>query len=137
MSIEDPFGEDDWRSWSTLTAEIGDRVQIVGDDLFVTNVNRLSDGIDRAAANAILIKPNQIGTVTETLECIEMAKSHGFGTVMSHRSGETGDDTIADLAVGARTGQINWSSCALRSDLKLHNQLLRISESCTEFLPPF
>lgn len=137
VSIEDPFGEDDWRSWSTLTAEIGDRVQIVGDDLFVTNVNRLSDGIDRAAANAILIKPNQIGTVTETLECIEMAKSHGFGTVMSHRSGETSDDTIADLAVGARTGQIKTGAPARSDRTSKYNQLLRISESCTEFLPPF
>ena len=137
VSIEDPFGEDDWSSWSTLTAEIGDRVQIVGDDLFVTNVNRLSDGIDRKAANAILIKPNQIGTVTETLECIEMAKSHGFGTVMSHRSGETSDDTIADLAVGARTGQIKTGAPARSDRTSKYNQLLRISETCTEFLPPF
>ena len=115
ISIEDPFGEDDWSSWSSLTREIGDSVQIVGDDLFVTNVNRLSDGIERRSANAILIKPNQIGTITETLECIEMAKSNGFGTIMSHRSGETSDDTIADLAVGARTGQIKTGAPA-RSD---------------------
>ena len=137
ISIEDPFGEDDWSSWSSLTREIGDRVQIVGDDLFVTNVNRLSDGIERRSANAILIKPNQIGTITETLECIEMAKSNGFGTIMSHRSGETSDDTIADLAVGARTGQIKTGAPARSDRTSKYNQLLRISETCGEFLPPF
>ena len=137
VSIEDPFGEDDWTSWATLTAEIRDNVQIVGDDLFVTNVNRLSDGIERRSANAILIKPNQIGTVTETLECIEMAKSNGFGTVMSHRSGETSDNTIADLAVGSRTGQIKTGAPARSDRTSKYNQLLRISETCGEFLPPF
>ena len=137
VSIEDPFGEDDWTSWATLTAEIGDNVQIVGDDLFVTNVNRLSDGIERRSANAILIKPNQIGTITETLECIEMAKSNGFGTVMSHRSGETSDNTIADLAVGSRTGQIKTGAPARSDRTSKYNQLLRISEMCGEFLPPF
>ena len=137
ISIEDPFGEDDWSSWSSLTREIGDRVQIVGDDLFVTNVNRLSDGIERRSANAILIKPNQIGTITETLECIEMAKSNGLGTIMSHRSGETSDDTIADLAVGARTGQIKTGAPARSDRTSKYNQLLRISETCGEFLPPF
>ncbi|MED5376205.1 MAG: hypothetical protein VX892_06835, partial [Candidatus Thermoplasmatota archaeon] len=131
------FGEDDWSSWSSLTREIGDRVQIVGDDLFVTNVNRLSDGIERRSANAILIKPNQIGTITETLECIEMAKSNGLGTIMSHRSGETSDDTIADLAVGARTGQIKTGAPARSDRTSKYNQLLRISETCGEFLPPF
>ena len=137
ISIEDPFGEDDWSSWSSLTREIGDRVQIVGDDLFVTNVNRLSDGIERRSANAILIKPNQIGTITETLECIEMAKSNGLGTIMSHRSGETSDDTIADLAVGARTGQIKTGAPARSDRTSKYNKLLRISETCGEFLPPF
>ena len=137
ISIEDPFGEDDWNSWSSLTSEIGDRVQIVGDDLFVTNVNRLSDGIERRSANAILIKPNQIGTITETLECIEMAKSNGFGTIMSHRSGETSDSTIADLAVGSRTGQIKTGAPARSDRTSKYNQLLRISETCGEFLPPF
>jgi enolase len=137
ISIEDPFGEDDWSSWSSLTSEIGDRVQIVGDDLFVTNVNRLSDGIERRSANAILIKPNQIGTITETLECIEMAKSNGFGTIMSHRSGETSDNTIADLAVGSRTGQIKTGAPARSDRTSKYNQLLRISETCGEFLPPF
>ena len=137
VSIEDPFGEDDWSSWSSLTREIGDNVQIVGDDLFVTNVNRLSDGIERKSANAILIKPNQIGTITETLECIEMAKSNGLGTIMSHRSGETSDDTIADLAVGSRTGQIKTGAPARSDRTSKYNQLLRISETCGEFLPPF
>tara|TARA_Y100000589_G_scaffold331589_1_gene385758 strand:- start:534 stop:1784 length:1251 start_codon:yes stop_codon:yes gene_type:complete len=137
ISIEDPFGEDDWSSWSSLNREIGERVQIVGDDLFVTNVNRLSDGIERKSANAILIKPNQIGTITETLECIEMAKSNGLGTIMSHRSGETSDDTIADLAVGARTGQIKTGAPARSDRTSKYNQLLRISETCGEFLPPF
>ena len=137
ISIEDPFGEDDWDSWSSLTREIGDNVQIVGDDLFVTNVNRLSDGIERKSANSILIKPNQIGTITETLECIEMAKSNGFGTIMSHRSGETSDDTIADLAVGSRTGQIKTGAPARSDRTSKYNQLLRISETCGEFLPPF
>ena len=137
ISIEDPFGEDDWSSWASLTREIGDRVQVVGDDLFVTNVNRLSDGIERKSANAILIKPNQIGTITETLECIEMAKSNGLGTIMSHRSGETSDDTIADLAVGARTGQIKTGAPARSDRTSKYNQLLRISETCGEFLPPF
>ncbi len=137
ISIEDPFGEDDWNSWASLTREIGNRVQIVGDDLFVTNVNRLSDGIDQKSANAILIKPNQIGTITETLECIEMAKSNGFGTIMSHRSGETSDYTIADLAVGSRTGQIKTGAPARSDRTSKYNQLLRISETCGEFLPPF
>ena len=137
ISIEDPFGEDDWKSWASLTREIGDRVQIVGDDLFVTNVNRLSDGIERRSANAILIKPNQIGTITETLECIEMAKSNGFGTIMSHRSGETSDNTIADLAVGSRTGQIKTGAPARSDRTSKYNQLLRISETCGEFLPPY
>ena len=137
ISIEDPFGEDDWSSWSSLNREIGERVQIVGDDLFVTNVNRLTDGIERKSANAILIKPNQIGTITETLECIEMAKSNGLGTIMSHRSGETSDDTIADLAVGARTGQIKTGAPARSDRTSKYNQLLRISETCGEFLPPF
>ena len=137
ISIEDPFGEDDWKSWASLTREIGDQVQIVGDDLFVTNVNRLSDGIERRSANAILIKPNQIGTITETLECIEMAKSNGFGTIMSHRSGETSDNTIADLAVGSRTGQIKTGAPARSDRTSKYNQLLRISETCGEFLPPY
>ncbi len=137
VSIEDPFGEDDWSAWQAFTAQCGERCQIVGDDLYVTNIGRLQEGIDRGATNAILIKPNQIGTVTETLECVDHAKKHGFGTVMSHRSGETSDDTIADLAVGARTGQIKTGAPARSDRTSKYNQLLRISEQCNEFLPPF
>ncbi len=137
ISIEDPFGEDDWAAWEAFQRHSGDRCQIVGDDLFVTDVGRLQEGIDRRAANAILIKPNQIGTVTETLECVEHARAHGFGTVMSHRSGETSDDTIADLAVGARCGQIKTGAPARSDRTAKYNQLLRISEQCSEFLPPF
>lgn len=133
VSIEDAFGEDDWDSWSRFTKSDGNRVQIVGDDLFVTNMNRLAEGIEMGAANAILIKPNQIGTVTETLECIEMAKEHAFGTVISHRSGETSDDTIADLAVGTRAGQIKTGAPARSDRTSKYNQLLRIAEECEEY----
>ena len=133
VSIEDAFGEDDWASWSRFTQNDGHRVQIVGDDLFVTNMDRLAEGIEMSAANAILIKPNQIGTVTETLECIEMAKEHAFGTVISHRSGETSDDTIADLAVGTRAGQIKTGAPARSDRTSKYNQLLRIAEECEEY----
>lgn len=133
VSIEDAFGEDDWSSWSRFTKKEGHRVQVVGDDLFVTNMNRLAEGIEIDAANAILIKPNQIGTVTETLECIEMARDHGYGTVISHRSGETSDDTIADLAVGTRAGQIKTGAPARSDRTAKYNQLLRIAEECDEY----
>ena len=133
VSIEDAFGEDDWASWSRFTQNDGHRVQVVGDDLFVTNMDRLAEGIEMGAANAILIKPNQIGTVTETLECIEMAKEHAFGTVISHRSGETSDDTIADLAVGTRAGQIKTGAPARSDRTSKYNQLLRIAEECEEY----
>ena len=133
VSIEDAFGEDDWASWSQFTKKEGHRVQVVGDDLFVTNMNRLAEGIEIGAANAILIKPNQIGTVTETLECIEMARDHGHGTVISHRSGETSDDTIADLAVGTRAGQIKTGAPARSDRTAKYNQLLRIAEECDEY----
>ena len=133
VSIEDAFGEDDWNSWSHFTKKEGHRVQVVGDDLFVTNMERLSEGIDMGAANAILIKPNQIGTVTETLECIEMAKENGMGTVISHRSGETSDDTISDIAVGTRAGQIKTGAPARSDRTAKYNQLLRISEECQEY----
>jgi enolase len=133
VSMEDAFGEDDWASWTRFTKNEGHRVQIVGDDLFVTNMDRLAEGIETSAANAILIKPNQIGTVTETLECIEMAKEHAFGTVISHRSGETSDDTIADLAVGTRAGQIKTGAPARSDRTAKYNQLLRIAEECDEF----
>ena len=133
VSIEDAFGEDDWSSWSRFTKQDGHRVQVVGDDLFVTNMERLSEGIEVCAANAILIKPNQIGTVTETLECIEMAKENGMGTVISHRSGETSDDTIADIAVGTRAGQIKTGAPARSDRTAKYNQLLRIAEECEEY----
>ncbi len=133
VSIEDAFGEDDWPSWSNFTKKEGHRVQVVGDDLFVTNMDRLAEGIEMGAANAILIKPNQIGTVTETLECIEMARDDGYGTVISHRSGETSDDTIADLAVGTRAGQIKTGAPARSDRTAKYNQLLRIAEECEEY----
>jgi enolase len=133
VSMEDAFGEDDWASWSQFNKREGGRVQIVGDDLFVTNIDRLAHGIEIGAANAILIKPNQIGTVTETLECIEMAKEHAFGTVISHRSGETSDDTIADLAVGTRAGQIKTGAPCRSDRTAKYNQLLRIAEECEEY----
>ena len=137
VSIEDAFGEDDWDSWVAFNKRDGGRVQLVGDDLFVTNVGRLADGIEMGAANAILIKPNQIGTVTETLECIEMAKEHSYGTVISHRSGETSDDTIADLAVGTRAGQIKTGAPARSDRTSKYNQLLRIAEECDEYTQMF
>jgi enolase len=133
VSIEDAFGEDDWASWARFTKNDGHRVQVVGDDLFVTNMDRLAQGIEMSAANAILIKPNQIGTVTETLECIEMARENSMGTVISHRSGETSDDTIADLAVGTRAGQIKTGAPARSDRTSKYNQLLRIAEECKEY----
>jgi len=129
VSIEDPFGEDDWESWIQFTNREGSRVQVVGDDLYVTNPERLSRGIEEGASNAILIKLNQIGTVTETMEVIRMAKDAGFGTIISHRSGETADDLIADLAVGVNAGQIKTGAPARSDRTSKYNQLLRISES--------
>ncbi len=128
FSIEDTHDQDDWAGWQTVTAAIGDQVQIVGDDLFVTNVERLREGIDKQAANAILIKVNQIGTLTETLDTIALAHRNGFRCVMSHRSGETEDTTIADLAVAANAGQIKTGSASRTDRLAKYNQLLRISE---------
>jgi len=127
-SIEDGLAEDDWEGWKNLTLAIGDKVQLVGDDLFVTNEKRLSQGIEMGAGNAILIKVNQIGTLTETLEAIEMAKRAGFGIVMSHRSGETEDATIADLAVATNCGQIKTGSLCRSDRTAKYNQLLRINE---------
>ncbi len=127
-SIEDGLHEDDWTGWRLLTERLGDRVQLVGDDLFVTNVDCLSKGIREHAGNAILIKVNQIGTLTETLETIAMAKSAGFGVVISHRSGETEDTTIADLAVAVNAGQIKTGSLSRTDRLAKYNQLLRIEE---------
>ena len=128
ISIEDGLDEHDWDGFIDLTKKIGDKVQIVGDDLFVTNPKRLKDGIIRKAANSILIKVNQIGTLTETLETIELAKTHGFTTIASHRSGETEDTTIADLAVAANCGMIKTGSASRTVRICKYNQLLRIEE---------
>ncbi len=128
VSIEDGLAEDDWEGWIALTAKLGDRVQLVGDDLFVTNSERLAQGIERKAANAILVKVNQIGTLTETFEAIEMAKRAGFGIILSHRSGETEDSTIADLAVATNAGQIKTGSLSRSDRIAKYNQLLRIEE---------
>ena len=127
-SIEDGMAEDDWAGWNALTAEIGKDVQLVGDDLFVTNTERLARGIEEASANSILIKVNQIGTLTETIEAIQMAHENGFTSVMSHRSGETEDATIADLAVACGTGQIKTGAPCRSDRVAKYNQLLRIEE---------
>jgi enolase len=132
VSIEDGMSEDDWSGWQSLTTEIGSKVQIVGDDLFVTNPKRLSRGIEQKSGNAILVKVNQIGTLTETLDAIEMAKRAGFGIILSHRSGETEDSTIADLAVATNAGQIKTGSLARSDRTAKYNQLLRIEESLGE-----
>ncbi len=128
FSIEDGLDEDDWKGWANLTKEIGDRCQIVGDDLFVTNVERLQKGIEMEAANSILVKVNQIGSLTETIETVNLATRHGFTSVMSHRSGETEDATIADLAVALNTGQIKTGSASRSDRIAKYNQLLRIEE---------
>jgi len=128
VSIEDGLAEDDWDTWHTLTARIGSRVQLVGDDLFVTNTDRLERGIRERAGNAILVKVNQIGTVTETLDAVQMAHSAGMVAVISHRSGETEDTTIADLAVGTNAGQIKTGAPARGERVNKYNQLLRIEE---------
>jgi enolase len=128
VSIEDGLDEDDWDGWTKLTAAIGDKVQLVGDDLYVTNATRLARGIEEKAGNAVLVKVNQIGTLSETLETIEMAKKAGFGVVLSHRSGETEDSTIADLAVATNAGQIKTGSLSRSDRIAKYNQLLRIEE---------
>ena len=128
VSLEDPLGEDEWGAWKALTDRLGDRMQLVGDDLFVTNVERLRRGIDQGVANAILIKVNQIGTLTETLETIELARANGYNAVMSHRSGETEDTTIADLAVATNVGQIKTGAPSRSDRVAKYNQLLRIEE---------
>ena len=129
VSIEDPLSEDEWEHWKRLTEEIGDRVQIVGDDFFVTNPERLAKGIAMSAANALLVKVNQIGSLTETLEAVEMAHRAGYKTMTSHRSGETEDVTIADLAVATNSGQIKTGAPARGERVNKYNQLLRIEES--------
>jgi enolase 1/2/3 len=128
VSLEDPMAENEWDGWRTLTDRLGDRVQLVGDDLFVTNVDRLRQGIDQGVANAILLKVNQIGTLTETLEAIELARSAGYGTVISHRSGETEDTTISDLAVATGAGQAKIGAPSRTDRVAKYNQLLRIEE---------
>jgi len=128
VSIEDGLAEDDWEGWAKLTEALGDKIQIVGDDIFVTNIDRLARGVDEGVANAILIKLNQIGTLTETLECIDLAKRSGYGNVISHRSGETEDTFIADLAVATGVGQIKTGSASRTDRVAKYNQLLRIAE---------
>jgi len=128
ISIEDGFDEDDWSAWSSLNSKIGDKVQLVGDDLFVTNTERLRRGIAEGSANSILIKVNQIGSLTETINAVELAKNNGMNSVMSHRSGETEDTTIADLAVALSTGQIKTGSASRSDRIAKYNQLLRIEE---------
>ena len=128
VSIEDPLDEEDWEGWGAMTAALGDRVQIVGDDLFVTNVTRLGRGIAERSANALLVKVNQIGSLTETLDSVDLAHRNGFRCMMSHRSGETEDTTIADLAVATNCGQIKTGAPARSERVAKYNQLLRIEE---------
>ena len=128
VSIEDPLDENDWDGWATLTEAIGSKVQLVGDDLFVTNPERLQRGIDNATANSLLVKVNQIGTLTETLDAVSLAQTHGYTTMISHRSGETEDTTIADLAVATNAGQIKAGAPARSERVAKYNQLLRIEE---------
>jgi enolase len=128
VSLEDPLAEDEWDSWRALTERLGGRLQLVGDDLFVTNLERLREGIDRGVANAILLKVNQIGTLTETLDAVVLARAHGYATVISHRSGETEDTTIADLAVAVGAGQIKTGAPSRSDRVAKYNQLLRIEE---------
>ncbi len=128
ITIEDPLSEDDWNGWEAMTAELGEKVQLVGDDLFVTNPSRLSDGIQRGVGNSILVKVNQIGSLTETLDAVSMAQRAGYTAVLSHRSGETEDTTIADLAVATNAGQIKTGAPARSERVAKYNQLLRIEE---------
>ena len=127
-SIEDALGEEDWEGWKKLTKKLGKKVQLVGDDLFVTNTERIKKGIENKVANAVLVKVNQIGTLTETIEAINLAKSNGYNVVISHRSGETEDTTIADLAVALDAGQIKSGAPSRTDRVAKYNQLLRIEE---------
>jgi len=129
VSVEDGLAEDDWDGWRRLTEKLGGRVQLVGDDIFVTNPKRLSDGISRKVANAILIKVNQIGTLSETVDAVLMAQKAGYGAVISHRSGETEDPFIADLAVALNAGQIKTGSASRSERIAKYNQLMRLEES--------
>ena len=128
VSIEDGMAEDDWSGWKMLTDTIGNKCQLVGDDLFVTNVNRLQQGIEKGIGNALLVKVNQIGTLTETINAVTLAQHNSYNTVMSHRSGETEDTTIADLAVALNCGQIKTGSASRTDRIAKYNQLLRIEE---------
>ncbi|MBK7098197.1 MAG: phosphopyruvate hydratase [Sphingobacteriales bacterium] len=132
VSIEDGMAEDDWKGWKALTEAIGSKVQLVGDDLFVTNVERLQQGIDKGVGNALLVKVNQIGTVTETINAVTLAQHNGYNTIMSHRSGETEDTTIADLAVALNCGQIKTGSASRTDRIAKYNQLIRIEEQLDE-----
>lgn len=132
LSIEDGMDEDDWKGWKELTDSVGDKVQLVGDDLFVTNVKRLQEGIDKQTANAILIKVNQIGSLSETIDAINLGRRNGYKSIMSHRSGETEDNTIADLAVALNCGQIKTGSASRSDRMAKYNQLLRIEEELGE-----
>jgi enolase len=131
-SIEDGLAEDDWAGWQKLTRELGGKVQLVGDDLFVTNVERLREGIAKGVGNSILVKVNQIGTLTETLDAIELARRNKYTTIISHRSGETEDTTIADIAVATNAGQIKTGSASRTDRVAKYNQLLRIEEDLKE-----
>jgi len=128
VSIEDGMAEDDWKGWKLLTDKIGSKIQLVGDDLFVTNVTRLQQGIDQKTANGLLVKVNQIGTITETINAVTLAQHNGYNTIMSHRSGETEDTTIADLAVALNCGQIKTGSASRTDRIAKYNQLIRIEE---------
>jgi enolase len=132
VSIEDGMAEDDWDGWKALTQAVGKKCQLVGDDLFVTNVERLQQGIDKSIANGLLVKVNQIGTVTETINAVTLAQHNGYNTIMSHRSGETEDTTIADLAVALNCGQIKTGSASRTDRMAKYNQLLRIEEMLAE-----
>ena len=128
ISIEDPLDEDDWESWKSITKSLGNSIQLVGDDLFVTNKSKLQMGIDTNAANSILVKINQIGSISETLDTINMAKNNNYSYIISHRSGETEDSSIADIAVGTKSGQIKTGSCSRSDRTAKYNQLLRIED---------
>jgi enolase len=132
ISIEDGMAEDDWDGWKEHTNLTGKKIQLVGDDLFVTNVKRLQEGIDKGIANSILVKVNQIGSLTETIDAVNLAKRNSYKSVMSHRSGETEDNTIADLAVALNCGQIKTGSCSRSDRMSKYNQLLRIEEELGE-----
>jgi enolase len=132
VSIEDPLAEDDWAGWKEITAQLGSKVQLVGDDLYVTNPVRLQKGIDESAGNAILVMVNQIGTLTETMDAVSLAQRHGMKAIISHRSGETEDTFIADLAVATNAGQIKTGAPARSERVAKYNQLLRIEEELAE-----